>query len=360
MADDRDDAQKTEEATPKRHEDAHKKGQVAKSQEVSHWFMTFGIALAVLVFSIGVGSGVTNRLVPFIERPEQILIGGGNLTTLIGGLGRDVIVILLPPLGILMLAAILGNVVQHRPVFSVERLKPKLNKISPLAGIKRQFSLRAVLDFAKGLLKLFLVAAVALYIVWPELGKLPDLARSDVGMLLPLVRELALKMLAGVVAVMAFIAGFDFLYQKYAHAKQLRMTKQEVKDEYKQLEGDPLIKQRLRQLRMERSRQRMMTAVPNATVVVTNPTHFAVALHYEQQGDEAPVVVAKGQDLIARKIRELATEHDVPIVENKPLARALYASVEIDQEIPYEHYKAVAEIIGYVMRLRGKSVAQHR
>ena len=164
----------------------------------------------------------------------------------------------------------------------------------------------------------------------------------------------ALRVVIGVLAVMSVIAGADYLFQRYKHNQKLRMSRQEIKDEMRQSEGDPMVKARLRQLRQERARQRMMAAVPGADVVVTNPTHFAVALRYEGEVMSAPVVVAKGVDFIAQKIREVAKENDVPIVENRPLARALYDTVDIDQEVPPDHYKAVAEVIGYVMRLRGK------
>jgi flagellar biosynthetic protein FlhB len=170
--------------------------------------------------------------------------------------------------------------------------------------------------------------------------------------LLQQILALTLKLMAGILAMLALIAGLDFLYQKFANLRELRMSREEIREEHKQAEGDPIVKGRLRQLRMERTRRRMMAAVPKADVVITNPTHYAVALQYEQGTMEAPKLVAKGTDLVAHRIRDLATEHNVPIVENPPVARALYAAVDIDREIPPEHYKAVAEIIGYVMKLR--------
>tara|TARA_R110002111_G_scaffold23592_1_gene52952 strand:- start:48 stop:596 length:549 start_codon:yes stop_codon:yes gene_type:complete len=180
----------------------------------------------------------------------------------------------------------------------------------------------------------------------------------EIGGAANLLHALVSKLLFGVLAVVTIIAAIDFLYQRFEHMKQMRMSRQEIKDEYKQTEGDPVIKQRLRQVRQERARQRTMAAVPDASVIITNPTHFAVALKYELDDMEAPVLIAKGQDFLALKIREVAEEHDIPIVENPPVARALYANVEVDQEIPQEHFKAVAEIIGYVFRLKGKLPAQ--
>jgi flagellar biosynthesis protein FlhB len=354
MADDQDDAQKTEEPTSKKLEDAHKKGQVPKSQEVGHWFMTMGITLVVLVFISGMGKGLAFDLFKFIEQPHNISVDPFHLRDVFENLGFAVVAVLAPVLGILMLAGLTGTLIQHRPVFSAERIKPKFSKISPLAGIKRQFSMKAMAEFGKGILKLSLVGSIAFLFVVPEMRELPMVMTYDIFGVLELLETQILALLSGVVAVMGVIAGLDFMYQRYNHNKELRMTKQEIKDENKQSEGDPMVKSRLRSLRMQRSRQRMMQAVPSADVVVTNPTHFAVALRYKQDEDPAPIVMAMGQDNIALKIRELANENEIPIVENPPLARALYASCELDQEIPFEHYRAVAEIIGYVLRLKRK------
>ncbi len=354
MADDQDESQKTEEPTQKKLEDAHKKGQVAKSQEVSHWFMTMGITLVVLVFIAGLGQRLAFDLYKFLEQPHNIPVDSGHFGDIFADLGFEVVGVLAPVLGILMLAGLIGTVIQHRPVFSTERIKPQLNKISLIGGLKRQFSLKALAEFAKGILKLTLVAFIAFIFVAPELNDLELIMTYDMIMILELLQRQTLSLLAGVVAVMAVIAGLDFAYQKYNHAKELRMTKQEIKDENKQSEGDPMIKSRLRSLRMQRSRQRMMQAVPSADVIVTNPTHYAVALRYKAEEDQAPMVLAMGVDTLALKIREIANENEIPIVENPPLARALYATCELDQQIPFEHYRAVAEIIGYVMRLKKK------
>ncbi|MCF8468293.1 MAG: flagellar biosynthesis protein FlhB [Sneathiella sp.] len=351
MAEDTDDAQKTEEPTAKKLEDAFKKGQVPKSQEVSHWFMAMGITLVVMIFIAGLGNGLTFDLVKFIEEPHAIPTDRFHLGTVFGELGWEVVWVVAPALGTLMVAGLLGNLVQHRPVFSAERIKPKLDKLSILKGAKRLFSLKSFVEFLKGLFKITLVGTVAFLFVVPKMEELPVIVSYDIPQVLKLIQDQSLLLLAGVVSVMSIIAGIDFMYQRYNHNKELRMTKQEIRDEYKQTEGDPMIRARLRAIRMERSRQRMMQAVPTADVVITNPTHFAVALKYNPEDERAPVVVAKGQDNIALKIREIATENDVPIVENPPLARALHKACDLDDEIPYEHFKAVAEVIGYVMRL---------
>ncbi len=352
MADDQDESQKTEEPTAKKLEDAHKKGQVAKSQEVGHWFMTIGITVVVVFFIAGLGQGLAFDLYKFVEQPHNIALEGLNLRRIFSDLGWAVIYVVAPVLGILMLAGLSGAIIQHRPVFSAERIKPSLNKISLFQGVKRLFSLKSITEFLKGILKITLVGTVAFLLVLPEMKELPLVMTYEISGILNLLQEQLLSLLLGVAAVMGAIAGLDFMYQRYNHNKELRMTKQEIKDENKQSEGDPMIKSRLRSLRMQRSRQRMMQAVPAADVVITNPTHYAVALRYKQEEDAAPVVLAMGTDNIALKIREIANENEIPIVENPPLARALHASCDIDEQIPFEHFRAVAEVIGYVLKLK--------
>ena len=236
-------------------------------------------------------------------------------------------------------------------MFSAEPLRPRLSRVSPAAGVARLLSRQALANFAKGLAKLAVIGAVMAALLWPERGRLGGLVGADPALILPLVRSLAMQMLGAVVAILAIVAAADYLFQYRQWDERHKMSPRELKEEFRQTEGDPTIKGKLRQLRQTRMRKRMMAAVPKASVVITNPTHFAVALKCER-GMNAPVCVAKGADLIARKIRDLAREYDVPVVENPPLARALHGTVEVDQEIPPEHYRAVAEIIGYIMRLR--------
>jgi flagellar biosynthetic protein FlhB len=254
------------------------------------------------------------------------------------------------PFLMLMLFALIGNLVQHRPTLTTEQLKPKLSKVSLIAGWKRLFSSTSLVNFAKGIAKLVIVAVIMFVIAWPRRDELELMISTDISVLLVFVRDMAVQLLGGVLAVMTVIAGLDLLYQRWKWNQKQRMSMKEVRDEYKQMEGDPTVKAKLRQIRIERGRKRMMQAVPQATVVVTNPTHFAVALQYEP-GMPAPVCVAKGQDQIALTIRRIAEDNAVPVVENPPLARSLHASVEIDQEVPSEHYKAVAQVISYVMKL---------
>ena len=215
-----------------------------------------------------------------------------------------------------------------------------------------------MMEFVKGIFKISIVGLVVFSIIWPERDVLPQMMSVDLNQILMFVRTMVLRILVAVIIIMILVAMLDFKYQKYEHKKGLRMSKQDVKDEAKQTDGDPMVKARIRSLRLERGRQRMMQAVPEADVVITNPTHFAVVLKYESKSMEAPKLVAKGVDHLALRIREIAEENGIPVVENPPVARALYAAVEVDAEVPNEHYKAVAEIIGYVMKLKGVKAAQ--
>jgi len=209
-------------------------------------------------------------------------------------------------------------------------------------------------EFVKGILKIAIVAAVIVLLLWPEREVIFLVTSMDAAQFMGALQGLAIRVLVGVLAIMTVIAAIDFLYQKQQHTKELRMSKQDLKDEFKQSEGDPMIKARLRQIRTERARRRMMSAVPEADVVVTNPTHYAVALKYRHEAMDAPILVAKGADQVAFRIREVAKDHDISVVDESPSASALCDNVDLDQAIPAEHYKAVAEIIGYVMRLKGK------
>ena len=353
MAGDQDPAQKTEEPTQKRLADAEKKGQVAKSQEIGNWFMLTAATIGLITMSTSVAGDVKSVLLQFIEQPHAINADMIHLQTTMWNLVGDISLALFPLIMLLGIAGLAGNLIQHKPIFSAHKLKPELSKISLAKGLKRMFSSRSVMEFLKGLVKIAIVATVAIVVVWPELDRLPLLISMETQAAVEVLQQIAIKMLISVVSVITVVAAIDFAYQRQQHTQQLRMSKQEVKDEHKQTEGDPMVKQRLRSIRMERSRKRMMAAVPDADVVVTNPTHFSVALKYAQETMAAPKVVAKGQDHMAKRIREIAKANDVPIVENPPLARALHASVDIDEQIRVEHFQAVAEVIGYVMRLKG-------
>jgi len=351
MAEEHDESDKTEDPTLKRLEDALQRGDVAKSQEVNTWFVIAGAALVLVGFSGSLASGLTATFRGLMANAHRVPIDQGGLINLLQKLELEVLAATAIPILLLALAAVGGNMIQHRLVWSAEQLKPKLSKISPIAGAKRLFSKIAVVNFAKGLVKLALIGALMLWVLWPERHRLDALVVMDVAALLDLTKSLTLKLVGSVVAVLAVMAALDYLFQYRTWYNRQKMSLREMKEEFKHSEGDPHIKARIRQIRQERTRKRMMAAVPKASVVITNPTHYAVALQYER-GMNAPVCVAKGVDNIALKIREVAAEHHIPVVENPPLARALHATVEIDREIAPDHYKAVAEVIGYVMRLR--------
>jgi flagellar biosynthesis protein FlhB len=357
MANEQDENDHTEDPTQRRLDEALKRGDVAKSQEVNTWFIIAASTLIVMGFSGSMSLDLTKTMRGVIANSYQIPFDGASLTRLFQAISLEVLAAMAIPLLVLALAAIGGNIIQHRLVWSYEALTPKFSKISPLAGAKRLFSKQALLNFAKGLIKLVLVSTVMFMLIWPERDRLDNMLSFEPISMLTLTKTLSLKLLGTVVAIMAIVAAVDFLVQYRQWYERQKMSLRELKDEFKDTEGDPKIKARIRQLRHERMKKRMMSAVPNATVVITNPTHFAVALQYER-GMPAPICVAKGADAIALKIREVAGAHGVPIVENPPLARVLYATVDVDDEIPSEHYKAVAEVIGYVMRLKGGTAAR--
>jgi flagellar biosynthetic protein FlhB len=342
---------KTEDPSQKKLEDAHKKGDVAKSQEVTTWFMLLGSAIVFAMMSPWVGSELGAALRLIIMNADQFDVEGAGFSDFFNRLAFAMIGIVLAPLGVLLVCGILANLVQHRPVWSFDPVTPKLSKLSPLAGAKRLFSGEALVNFGKGLLKISVVGAVVVLVCWPERDRLDTMMTADPVMILLDFQELGVKIFTAVLIVVTAIAAADFFYVRNKWWKRQMMTVQETREEYKQQEGDPHVKGRIRQLRQERARRRMMAAVPDATVVITNPTHFAVALKYDKSM-AAPKCVAKGADAVALRIRALATESDVPIVENPPLARALFASVDIDDTIPAEHFKAVAEVIGFVMGLK--------
>jgi|APCry1669192522_1035417.scaffolds.fasta_scaffold00026_17 flagellar biosynthetic protein FlhB len=351
MSEESDGPEKTEDPTQKRLDDALERGDVAKSQEINTWFVIAGAALLLTSFSGSVGSGLQNPLRNLLANSWMIRTDGAGLLALARDIEYILIVVLGVPFLLLALAAIAGNIVQHRFVWSTEALKPKFSKLSPLAGAKRIFGKQAAANFGKGLFKVIALGAVMTMVLWPDRFRLDAMVRSDPASLLGITISLTSHLLTSVVAMLALVAIADYLFQYRQWFQRQKMSLQELKEEFKQTEGDPHIKGRIRALRHARMRKRMMAAVPKASVIITNPTHYSVALQYDR-GMPAPICVAKGTDAVALKIREIAKEHDIPIVENVPLARALYATVEIDDEIPVEHYHAVAEIIGYVMGLK--------
>ncbi|KZM47657.1 flagellar biosynthesis protein FlhB [Labrenzia sp. OB1] len=354
MAEGSDDSEKTEDPSQKRLKEAHDKGDVPKSQEVSTWFTLAGATLMIAIFAPSTAASLGGLMKGYLEHSYQMPVDGYALKALWRDTGQSVALIVGVPLVMLVVMAVAGNLIQHQPLFTAETIKPKLSKISPASGFKRLFSADSLVNFAKGMIKISVVGAVMVAVMWPHRDEADVMIFADPSVILPEARVLILQLLAAILAVMTVVAGADFVYQRNKWFNKQKMSLREVKDEYKQTEGDPLVKGKIRQLRMERSRKRMMASVPLATVVVTNPTHYAVALQYEE-GMDAPRCLAKGADAVALRIREVAKDNEIPVIENPPLARALYATVDINEDVPEEHYKAVAEVIGFVFRMRRRA-----
>ncbi len=349
-----DDASKTEDATERRLSEGRERGQVAVSQEVKSAAMLLAATFGVIILAPPMMADVTTIGRAFLEQADSFPVGEASLQAGLLALVLAVGVATAPLAGLLLVVGLIASLGQVGLIWAPDRIQPEFSKISLLKGAKRLFSLRSIVEFLKGIAKLSLVAALAVGLALPLLADLELLPHADLANGLDRLQALTLRLVAGSAAVMAAISAVDYAYQRHAHLKQMRMTRQEVRDEHKQSEGDPHVKARIRRVRVERAQRRMMAKVPNADVVITNPTHYAVALEYKMESMAAPRVVAKGVDHVARKIREVAEEHHVPLIENPPLARALHAAVELDQMIPAEHYEAVAQVIGYVMRLKGR------
>ena len=351
---DEDDSQKTEDPTPKKLEESRKKGQVALSREVNNWVMLLTGTVVLLAVAPSFFTAMTSYMRSYIEQAHLMPGAPGGFGVILEGTFFEVLKMLLLPFLILMAAAFLAPFLQVGPLFSPEAVKPDIGKISPIQGFKRLFSKRSLMEFFKGLLKLGIIGSVGFMLLYPFYASVDHMVGLPVPLMMDELKGLVSRLMIGILVVLLVVAVLDLIFQRSEHYKKMRMSKQELKDEYKQTEGDPMVRAKLRQLRQEKARARMMQSVPGADVVITNPTHFSVALKYDPDEMDAPVLVAKGVDEVALRIREIAKENDVIIVENPPLARALYKNVELDQMVPAQHYNAVAEIISYVFRLKGK------
>jgi len=354
MADDRDPSQQTEEPTAKRLEQAHEQGDIIKSPEVSAFVLLLGGTIAIMMFGGSVMTKLASAMRIFLEQPDQMAIGPSDVMGIARYVSLSMLTILGPVFAVMIAAAVGGHVLQGRPTFSFEKIKPDLAKLNIFSAFTRMFGLDGLMNLGKGLLKIGVVGFAIWTQIWPERTMLEGVLSQSPGDVVSDMSHLLFKVLMAALVALAAIAAADYIVQRQRWLQRNRMSKQEIKEEYKQNEGDPHIKAKIRQIRQERAKKRMIADVPKATVIITNPTHYAVALRYESGKMAAPVCVAKGVDALALKIREVAKEHDVPIVENPPLARALHATVEVDEVIPQEHFKAVAQVIGYVMRLTGK------
>lgn len=349
--------EKTEKATPRRREDARKKGEVARSREVSAVLVMLTGFITLYACHTYIYYSIRGMMVYFLRRAADLEI---NRAT-IGALGLTAVqylgLIAGPILLAVFLMAILANYLQVGFVFTTGNLQPKLSKINPLNGFKRIFSRQAAADFFKSMAKIAIVGYMAYRTVKGEMPRVLPLMDAEIGQILGYVSMVSFKIFLNTCLVMLLLAAMDYAFQRWEFERKIRMTKQEIKEEFKQTEGDPLIKSRIRSLQRETARRRMMAAVPKADVVITNPTHIAVALQYRVGEADAPEVVAKGAGLIAEKIKKIALENNVPLVEDKPLAQILYKTVEIGQMIPPNLYQAIAEILAYIYRLKNKAFA---
>ncbi len=347
--------EKTERATPKKRQDARKKGQVLKSQDVTAAALLLIMFIFLFVFAPSMFKGLIGFLNQAFQRNLLIntMTADVAMEMYFESL-KEMAKLVLPIMLVAMVAGIGANYFQFGLLFTTETLKLDLKKMDPIKGVKKIISVRAIINLIKSLLKVSFLGAVTTVVIWMNLDKVLSLAFKSPWETLGTVAYLTGIMGLAAALVLVFIALLDYLYEKFEYEKQLKMSKQDIKDEYKNSEGDPLIKSKIKQRQREMAMRRMMQEIPSADVVITNPTHYAIALKYDEDSMDAPRVIAKGTDFVAQKMKIIAKEHDVIMVENRPLARAMYDQVEIGDAVPEEFFKAVAEILAYVYRIKRK------
>ncbi len=349
MAEDTDQSSKTEEPTSRRLDEARKQGDVAKSTDLAQWASLAGATGAVAIAGGWACRDLAGRLLPFLASAGDIDLAGGGAVEVFRSALFAAAPILMLVLGAGMVSGIAANVLQQGFIWTTGKLKPDLSKVSPTEGFKRLFGIDGFAQFIRSVLKIIVVAWVAWASVNPHAHELERLTGMEPAGILPFASQLLRSLAISVLTLLGVGALIDWIWQRQRFMSKMRMSREELKEEIRQSEGDPHIKAKVRQIRNERARRRMMQQVPKATVVIANPTHYAVALLYKQGETAAPVCLAKGMDAVALKIRQVAEDAKVPVIEDPPLARALYASVEIDEAIPVGHYQAVAKIIGFVL-----------
>ncbi|CAK0755274.1 Flagellar biosynthetic protein FlhB [Azospirillaceae bacterium] len=355
MSEDQDESSKTEEPSQKKLEDAHEKGQWPLSREISIWVNIAGGTIIIGWFLPGILERLIKRLKYYIENANDLSMDSGGVGLILMRVVRDALLAIWLPVLLLMIFGVMGTIIQKGFSISWEAVSPDFSKLNPLNGLKKLFSLGSQgMELAKSVGKLVLIGVVATLSIMPMFPLIEQYVGIPISGLINEIYHLSYRLFTGVLAILTLIAGGDLIWQRFSYHKKMKMTKQEVKDEFKQTEGDPIVKNRMRQLRIEKARRRMMANVPKADVIITNPTHYAVALKYDTNSNQAPILTAKGVDQVALNIRRVAEDNDVPIVRNPPLARSLYATVELDEEIPAEHYRAVAEIISFVYKIKRK------
>lgn len=344
--------EKTEKATPKKRNDARKKGQTAKSQDVN---TAIGILVIFFFFSIA-SEFLIGQILGIFKHAFQEYIGMNLTDASVMKVFIEVLIEVAKIVGPIMLVAVLvgvaSNYLQIGFLFTTETIQFKLEKLDPIKGFKRIFSLRSVIEFLKSILKILIVSIITFLVIWNRLDEILVLSQKSIGAALMTLIDLTVQMGLYAGGALLFLALLDYLYQKFDFEKNIRMSKQDIKDEYKNMEGDPLIKSKIKQKQREMAMGRMMQEVPGADVIITNPTHYAVALKYDESKFDAPYVVAKGVDFMAQKIKFIANENDVMMIENRPLARTLYGQTDIGDTIPEDLFKAVAEILAYVYRTK--------
>ena len=334
--------------------DARKQGNIAKSAEVNKAMTFIAILVVIYMMSGSIISELQGFIVNILSGDFSMTMNDNTIKILMFKVMMYFMKIVLPISLIIMVFGILGSLIQTGLFFSMESLKPKFSKLNPLTGLKNMFSMKAIVN----LIKSMVVICIMIYLGYSFMSKNFEGIIKSGDIYLPymfnIVLDLIKSILTSITLAVAVVAALDYGYEKFSHKKGLKMTKQEVKEEYKQMEGDPHIKGKIKQKQRQMANQRMMQAVPSSTVIVTNPTHISIAIRYEQGKDTTPIVVAKGVDEVAFRIREIAKSHDIPIIENVPLARLIYKEVDIDQEIPEEMYKAVAEVLVAVYKIKNK------
>lgn len=349
-----DQDQKTEDPTGKRYSEARERGQLPISRDISAWVLFVGIIVVVAWMAPPMSVRLVNTLRVFIEMPHALSLEDRGMQTLLFNTIKEISFGTIGIFAVLAIAAIAGTMSQTGLFLSTELIKPNIEKLSVVPGFKRIFSRTALVELVKSIGKLIFLGTIVFFTLYPVAQILPSFTGHSLMDVIAYLHQQVVHLIVMILLGFTVLAVGDLVYQRRTYIKNLRMTKAEVKDEYKQQEGDPVIKSRLRQMRLEKARKRMMAQVPKADVIVTNPTHYALAMQYDSKKMAAPRVLAKGVDAIALRIRDVAEEHKIPFVSNPPLARVLYDTVEIDEEIPSQHYKAVAEIISYVYKLKNK------
>lgn len=354
MSEDQDKSQKTEEPTQKRIDDAIKRGNVAFSRELTTFVMLVMLSVFVIWISPSLLRMANFDIAPYLLQPHEFGsdYDGDDVFRLALKIVLELALLTSIPFLISVLSTLLGSFIQNGILFSPEALGFKFEKINPINGFKRIFSINSVVELVKGIIKMSLVGTATYLAIKSDLDNLEMIHTLDFSGAFDVLSSMIFKMLLTVCVIMAVISSLDLIYQKNQYIKNLMMTKQEVKEEMKQSDGNPEIKAKMRAIRLEKAKRRMIAAIPKATVIITNPTHFSVALKYEPGVMQAPQVIAKGQDNMALQIRKLAKKHNIPIYENPPLARALFANVDLDDFIPYEHFKAVAEIMSEIIKFK--------